>query len=494
MSHYLKHVFLISLLCLLGAYVWLLYSQSHPSWQKWQVKYYETQTQVLQDRLAKTADDNEKASLEKTLIQVKGKKPEIKPLLLPNGKEELCLTCHLGIEEISPSHPMESMGCTVCHGGNALALDEKTAHQGMYGGGHPGRLNVTSVSCGSNANGQCHAGRKRPEDNMVERMQTSLMASKGGELSMVRYMFGLDKVPRLIVGPNKTAETLAHPFDNRQEEPALQQNCLEACHQSEGSLVMPSAPALTSTVATATVEAQGCESCHVLVNATHTYSGQDVTIPRDKAGYGMVHRITTQIPYTQCNQCHNVGLPDLYHMTFNLRTDLNRVRSTPPEQRDQQEVRLQNVYQPGMVFTSCEVNLDCIDCHTPEEVMGDGKLYTSEYQALKIQCRDCHGTQTEPPKTWTVASPDDMALRQKSVNPAFPVLDVGGKILRTLRGEEMPYVRYDSGLWVLYRKTNGQKYAIPQVQGSACRQEPDKQTSNDCHQCHDVSGNHHTSP
>jgi len=32
----------------------------------------------------------------------------------------------------------------------------------------------------------------------------------------------------------------------------------------------------------------------------------------------------------------------------------------------------------------------CIDCHSSHEVMGDGKQYTHEEQAVKVQCSDCH--------------------------------------------------------------------------------------------------------
>lgn len=61
----------------------------------------------------------------------------------------MCLACHDGLEEISPSHPVEAFGCVICHGGNALALNKNLAHAGLcaarplagYGvGGHPGSL------------------------------------------------------------------------------------------------------------------------------------------------------------------------------------------------------------------------------------------------------------------------------------------------------------------------------------------------------------------
>lgn len=205
-----------------------------------------------------------------------------------------------------------------------------------------------------------------------------------------------------------------------------------------------------------------------------------------------MHRLTTQIPYTQCNQCHNVGLPDLYHMVFKPRSDLGEVEALPPEKADDYAARLRYVYQPGMVFTSCEVKLDCIDCHTRQEIMGDGHLYASEYDALKLQCLDCHGTQTEKPRAWTVTLQDDLAFEEK-INPVFPTLLIGDKILQTRTGEELPWVRFENNRLFLYRKLDGQKYEIPLVEGSKCRQEADKQTSNDCHKCHDVSGNLHPS-
>lgn len=56
---------------------------------------------------------------------------------------------------------------------------------------------------------------------------------------------------------------------------------------------------------------------------------KDVTIPNSEVGHGLTHRLTTQIPYTQCNQCHNQGMPDLYAMQFEPRPDLVRVKASP---------------------------------------------------------------------------------------------------------------------------------------------------------------------
>lgn len=359
-----------------------------------------------------------------------------------------------------------------------MSLDEKTAHEGMFGGGHPGQLETARLSCGGgSAAGQCHSGNKREIDNQVDLMTTSLMASKGGELSMTRYMFGLDIPPKVLLKPGETASKLQAPFNNRIEESKFQQNCLTVCHQAEGKLPEQQ------------TQAHGCESCHVLSNSEHTYEGEDVTLSRQKSGYGAVHKITVQIPYTQCNQCHNQGEYKLYTMDFIPRHDLEQVKASPSPDKESLETRWQNVYSPGLVFTRCEVNLDCIDCHTRKEAMGDGEMPVSEWKTLKIQCRDCHGTTASQPQEWTVTDKSDIAWSETRLNPLFPPLKSGDVILKTSQGEELPYVRLENGQWFSYRKTNGEKFLIPQVMESRCRQKPDKQSSDDCHKCHDVSKN-----
>ena len=44
------------------------------------------------------------------------------------AKGQKCLTCHTGIEEISPNH---RFSCTSCHGGNGKANSKKSAHKEM---------------------------------------------------------------------------------------------------------------------------------------------------------------------------------------------------------------------------------------------------------------------------------------------------------------------------------------------------------------------------
>jgi hypothetical protein len=119
----------------------------------------------------------------------------------------------------------------------------------------------------------------------------------------------------------------------------------------------------------------GCATCHYLYNDDGLNRGNDPAIPRDQPGHGTVHEITTAITYSQCDHCHNRGDNSLKRMTFVPREDLPPVGAPirdamPPEGRG-----LKEYYQPIAQFTKCEVELNCVDCHTAQEVMSNGHIY-----------------------------------------------------------------------------------------------------------------------
>src|SRR4030065_746276 len=64
--------------------------------------------------------------------------------LIPSltGQAEYCLPCHADLPEISQSHPVETFGCVLCHGGEPLAITANLAHSTMRGGANPSDLSV----------------------------------------------------------------------------------------------------------------------------------------------------------------------------------------------------------------------------------------------------------------------------------------------------------------------------------------------------------------
>jgi len=107
---------------------------------------------------------------------------------------------------------------------------------------------------------------------------------------------------------------------------------------------------------------------------------------------------------------------------------------------DQNGSRRADYYPPGTPAANCEYRLDCVDCHTRHETMGDGNLYGSQAEAGYVQCKTCHGTLDSPPLTTTISSPDELALRLAALNPAMH-LQVGDTILVTERGEPLWNIR-----------------------------------------------------
>ena len=205
----------------------------------------------------------------------------------------------------------------------------------------------------------------------------------------------------------------------------------------------------------------GCAACH--------------TPNVDSFPRGQIHKLTTDIPYTQCNTCHNRGNYDLRTMTFIQRAD----HPLPTD-------RLQNYYQPIAQFTKCEYALDCIDCHTRTEVMGDGDIHSNEAAIQYIQCKTCHGTPTQLPLTKTLIDPNDIAFRQALLNPVVD-LKLGDTVIVTDKGEPMWNTRVlPDGMYQLVGKATGQVFTFKPVMGSGCTQNGIDQSSAYCHTCHSV--------
>jgi hypothetical protein len=377
------------------------------------------------------------------------------------GQPEYCITCHADLPQISPSHPVESFGCVICHGGERLALDADLAHSTMRGGANPSDLSVVEASCGGTS---CHSGSEADDRHHIQRVTTSIQSTYAGAIANIRYTFGAQTDLKAHLGisaitdtPTNSGITSLAAFDPlRDENPSIQkfgENCL-ACH-------INAQPQEGETYARLT----GCAACHSPLLAGE---GDPKSQVREK-----VHTLTTAIPYTQCNICHNRGNYDLRTMTFVERTD-------------QPTNRLEDYYQPIAHFTQCEYTLDCIDCHTRTEVMGDGDLHSSKKDIQYTQCKTCHGTPTELPLTKTLSDPEDIAFRLAFLNPIMD-LTVGDTIIITEKGEPLWNTRVlPDGTYEMIGKATQEQFTFHPVMGSGCTQTGEAQSSAYCHTCHAV--------
>ena len=370
---------------------------------------------------------------------------ELTPTL--SGQPEYCLTCHADVPQISAAHPVATFGCVSCHGGERLALDADVAHSSMRGGANPSDLSVVEDSCGG---GDCHSGSEADDRHHIQRVLTSVQSTYAGAIASMRYSFGAqpDLEARYGIAAVSDEETstgihsLAAFEPWNESHPLVQEfgeNCL-TCHLNA-----------TPREGEAFARSTGCASCHL--TGEHTFS--------------------TAIPYAQCNACHNRGNYDLRTMTF-------------VERGDEAVKRVDDYYQPIAQFTRCEYTLDCIDCHTRAEVMGDGDLHADKQSIQYIQCKTCHGTLTDLPHTRTLTDPDDIAFRLAFLNPVVN-LELGDTILVTEAGEPLWNTRVlPDGTYEMTGKASKQVFAFRPVMGTACEQKPDEQQSQYCHECHAV--------
>ena len=385
---------------------------------------------------------------------------QAKPVvLIPTltGQPEYCLTCHAELPEISSSHPEKTFGCVICHGGERLALNAELAHSSMRGGPNPSDLSVVQQSCGG---GDCHSGSAADNRDHIQRVMTSVQSTYAGAITNILYTFGSqpDLTARFgirdVTDDNITTTTgvpALKEFDPTKEtNPSILNFAADctSCH-------INAKPAEGAGLA----RLNGCAACH--------------TPNIDSFAKGQIHQLTTVMPYTQCNTCHNRGNYDLRTMTFVPRSD-------------QPTDRLHNYYQPIAQFTKCEYTLDCIDCHTRTEAMGDRDIHSNKKDIQYIQCKTCHGTLTELPKTLTLTNPNDIAFRLAQLNPVVD-LKAGDTVLVTDKGEPLWNTRVlPDGTYELTGKATNQKFIFRPVEGSGCLQNVNEQGSQYCHECHSV--------
>ncbi|OQY27652.1 MAG: hypothetical protein B6I38_09900 [Anaerolineaceae bacterium 4572_5.1] len=375
------------------------------------------------------------------------------------GETEYCLTCHADLQEISPSHSVKAFGCVICHGGERLALDADLAHASMRGGRNPSDLSVVEESCGGS---QCHSGSEADGRDHIQRVLTSVQATYAGAIANIRYSFGAQSslIPEMGVFavqdaslPSATGITALQAFDPEHEtNPLLHsfgENCL-TCHLSA-----------TPPEGDAYVRETGCAACHT------------PTLPLPSGEGRQIHQLTTEISYSQCNTCHNRGNYNLRSMSFDERSDV------PGD-------RLHDYYQPIAQFTQCEYTLDCIDCHTRVESMGDGDIHATQADIEYVQCKTCHGTLNELPLTKTLTDADGLAFRLAQLNPVVD-LELGDTILVTEKGELLWNIRpLENGNYELVGKVTKQLFTFRAVMNSECQQNPNEQESRYCHECHAV--------
>ncbi|MBI5249934.1 MAG: hypothetical protein HY912_10615 [Desulfomonile tiedjei] len=482
-------------IALITAFGVVEFRSRNPEWKKYQIKGMALALEQLQKEVSQEQSPEKRQKILAEIESLGTRKPEIIEIRPFGGKlpAERCLTCHLGIEDLSKSHPNSVFGCVTCHGGNGTDLTVRGAHTGLRGGKNPATLDLASASCGSNraAVGSCHSEREHPLLNRIENVPRSLMATNAGIIGILRFQWGIEKdslskfgvkqvtdgkislapVPPEITGTGEFSLADSH----------FRKFCA-ACHlwvprhrENMGRL-------------------EGCPACHAPYGDKGRYSGRDPTIKRDEPGHPATHTITNLIPDDRCRACHNRSA----RVGLNYHGEMESSQYGSPFVRG--ELNDETLSDGRFVWKLVpdihrEKGMACIDCHTGQDTMGDGSVHRYMKDQIEIRCEDCHGSQITAPATMAVEKNDPLVQALLRSSPNLRLSD-GDTILRTSRGRPLPNVRLTDQGFRLTGKLTGKEHPVSVITGKAAhkitghnRMECDSchsAWSPQCYGCHQV--------
>jgi hypothetical protein len=388
------------------------------------------------------------------------------------GRPERCLSCHQGIGQISPSHPVEAVGCVACHGGQGLALTKAEAHRGLLGR-NPSALPTARASCGGRgkAAGRCHAGRGDPAADMVYRVERTIMATMTGVLTSLRVAWGaqddftaryatasISDPRRPVAAPTLTLASLlmapggppAGPAPAQVADEQWRKFCAR-CHLR------------ASREAGLSAHGEGCAACHGRRDPSGRYLGSDAAINHDSTGHAAYHRLFETPPEDNCRRCHNrsgrVGL--------NYRGWMEDENGRPPWPRGKPSLSLSGGRGVHQLLPDVHAakGLSCIDCHSGREIMGDGRLYGRMRFQTEVRCATCHGDASGPPR---LGPPDRYARYEAAYGPLKkgPALADNARLALSRKGRPLGNLRQQGGkLVLLSRSQPGKKHAVPLISG-----------------------------
>lgn len=315
------------------------------------------------------------------------------PLPVVMDRPEGCLVCHHGVTGLGNAHRPEAVGCASCHGGDVFTLDKARAHGGMET--IPGNLASAARRCGQSS---CHP-------SIVTRVERSVMTTMSGIVAVNRAVFpGSDLESRLSsrVTPGATGKDAAGDakwgqaplphVERLGRSPAdthLRQLCA-SCHI--GARKVGLGPNTEET------RGGGCNACHLAYSpeAVAALRRYDTAKAAGRAEAPLVHpSVSLEIDNGQCFGCHSrsgrisTSYEGWHEVHEPPAAASDPARPSPSRFRVLADERVFERVTPDVHQLA---GLDCIDCHTANEAMGDGVAHPRKSGQLRVACIDCHAT------------------------------------------------------------------------------------------------------
>ncbi|MDY6821623.1 MAG: cytochrome C, partial [Deferribacterota bacterium] len=201
----------------------------------------------------------------------------------------------------------------------------------------------------------------------------------------------------------------------------------------------------------------GCAACHWSHSECGVYEGGDIQIKGNK-GLATKHTINVLPDNDVCFKCHNrSGRISLhYEGLVDSNNSLIPTNGIFPGRTLISGVR--NVYHIKADVHFEKYDLDCIDCHTSRDIMGDGYIYENMYKQVEIACEDCHGTYSEKPSFGMILKENNSALIESK---NYKIQNNYGKnMVKTKKGRYFSNVYYKDCKYYLFSKRTGKKHKL----------------------------------
>ncbi len=474
-------IYLACLMLIAAATLYVTWRQNEPEWKAYQKKSFSLSIGKLEDQLRSEKAEDLRKITETEISTVASKQPEIIEIKPFNAKlpTERCLTCHLGIEDISGSHPSSVFGCVICHGGSGKDLTVKGAHAGLRGGRNPASLDSAPISCGTRNPeiGACHSDRPDPLLNRAENTLKGLMATNAGIIGILRFQWGVENSSHSKYAIKQVGDANTKLLEI---PPEVDQNGTVQLSESHFRKFCAACHLHTDRQDGGFSRSAGCPACHGVYNDRGVYQGDDPTIKRDESGHVATHTLTNKIINDRCRSCHNRSA----RIGMNYQGEMESTQYGTPYVNgglnpDQIDSRFYWKLVPDIHH---EKKMVCIDCHTGQETMGDGKVHLYMKDQIEIRCEDCHGSPTALPAVMLVNKFDE--LTQTLIRTNNLKVAPGDVILKTSKGRPMPNVRLTEKGYILTGKLDGKERAVKIIAGKREAHSIKGHERLECDSCH----------
>lgn len=353
-----------------------------------------------------------------------------------------CGGCHKGIEHASTSHK----GCATCHGGNPTAIDKTSAHNGMHGGANPSSPESWEKGCG-----ECHR-------HQLDRVKSTIMNTNSGMIRNIRLTWGDNDTGRWTAQGGRQYDQTGNLFeagyvknlDNLSGE--LYRKFCSRCHTG-----------ISNTESYGATHASGCAACHFKWNNAGVYEGGDRSM-KGKAGHSSSHAMSALPQMQNCTSCHSRSgrIAFSYQGLYDGNNALVPTRGGEAGPILTSGARSLTSIAPDIHY---KAGMECIDCHTSRDVMGDGYSYRNMYDQVETACEDCHGSPENPPRYRMVSRENEDPLRE-SKSYGFQARS-GMEMILTSKDRPYSNVIHVDGNVILQIKRTGRMLKSKVITGTA---------------------------